>query len=112
MRRTFWVALGAAGGVLAYRRGQQLWEDARERGVVGSVQAASGSAAQWATSARGLMAALGGTGHEEPSTVPRTSATGAAAARVLAEAKSAPATPGRRSGSPPPTSTDTTEGPR
>jgi len=88
MRRTFWVALGAAGGVLAYRRGQQLWEDAREKGVVGSMQAASGSAASLATSARGLMAALGGTGRAEESVAPRTAATGSAAARVLAEAKS------------------------
>ncbi len=91
MRRTFWVALGAAGGVLAYRRGQQLWVDAREKGVVGSMQAASGSAAAWATSARGLMAALGGTGNEEQPAAPRPTATGAAAARVLAEAKTAKA---------------------
>lgn len=87
MRRTFWVALGAAGGVLAYRRGQQLWEDARTKGVVGSMQAASGSAAQLATQARGLMAALGGTGHDEDAPVPRTTATGSAAARVLAESR-------------------------
>lgn len=88
MRRTFWVALGAAGGVLAYRRGQQLWDEARTKGVVGSVQAASGSAAGLATQARGLMAALGGTGVAAPEVTPTVTASGSAAARALAESKS------------------------
>lgn len=108
MRRTFWVAVGAAGGVLAYRRGQQLLQDAREKGVVGSVQAASGSAASLATQARGLMAALGGTGQvEESAPAPRTAASGSAAARVLAEAKNARVAEGAQD-----PSTRRTEGPR
>ena len=68
------IGAGAAGGVLAYRRGQQLWEEARVKGVVGSVQAASGSAAGLAAQARGLMAALGGTGAEPEVEVTRASA--------------------------------------
>ena len=33
MRRTVWVALGAAPGVFAYRRGQRLVEEARANGA-------------------------------------------------------------------------------
>ena len=55
MRRTVWVALGAAGGVFAYRRGQRLVEEARAKGVVGSVQAATVSATGLAASARSLL---------------------------------------------------------
>ncbi|MFM9049639.1 MAG: hypothetical protein ACKOMX_06300, partial [Actinomycetota bacterium] len=60
MGRLVWVAIGAAGGVLAYRRGQRLVEQARERGVVGSVQAATGSAAGLAGTARNLLQAAAG----------------------------------------------------
>ncbi len=38
MRRIVWVAIGAAGGIVAYRRAQQAVVDARERGVVLSAQ--------------------------------------------------------------------------
>lgn len=44
MSRTFWIAVGAVGGVVAYRRGQRAIEDARARGLVGNVQAAAGTA--------------------------------------------------------------------
>jgi 3-polyprenyl-4-hydroxybenzoate decarboxylase len=54
MRRIMWVAVGAAGGILAYRRLQQALEDARERGVVMSVQQVGLSAMQAAGSARAL----------------------------------------------------------
>jgi len=54
MRRIVWVAVGAAGGILAYRRLQQALEDARERGVVMSVQQVGLSAMQAAGSARAL----------------------------------------------------------
>ena len=47
-----WVALGAAGGIVAYRRVQQALEEARERGVVLSVQQVGLSAAQALTTAR------------------------------------------------------------
>lgn len=52
MRRMVWVALGAAGGIVAYRKVQQVLEDARERGVVLSVQQVGLSAAQALTTAR------------------------------------------------------------
>jgi hypothetical protein len=87
MRRTVWVALGATAGVIAYRRGQKLLEDARAKGVVGSVQAATLSASTVAASARGLLGSVAG--QPAPESVPVRSApvTGAAAARVLAEAR-------------------------
>ncbi len=52
MRRMVWVALGAAGGIVAYRKVQQAIEDARERGVVLSVQQVGLSAAQALATAR------------------------------------------------------------
>ena len=97
MRRTVWVALGATAGVIAYRRGQKLLEEARARGVVGSVQAATISATTVAASARNLLGTVAGETAALP--VPGRSAlagpaaasglTGAAAARVLAEARTA-----------------------
>jgi hypothetical protein len=88
MRRTVWIALGAAGGVIAYRRGQKLLEEARARGVVGSVQAATLSASSLAASARSLLGtvAAGSTAPAPP--VLSAPVTGAAAARVMAEARS------------------------
>ena len=90
MGRLVWVAIGAAGGVLAYRRGQRLLEQARERGVVGSVQAATGSAAGLAVQARSLIQAAGGTSRLAAPPV-SAAATGAAAARALAQARTRPA---------------------
>lgn len=87
MRRTVWVALGAAGGVIAYRRGQRLLEEARARGVVGSVQAATVSASGLAASARSLLASAAGSGSAEASPVRSAGVSGAAAARVIAESK-------------------------
>ncbi|MGI9196423.1 MAG: hypothetical protein ACR2KE_03075 [Candidatus Nanopelagicales bacterium] len=88
MGRMIWVALGAAGGVYAYRRGQRLLDEARERGVVGSMQAATGSAAGLAAQARTLLQAAGGTGRPAPAPAPVSSAaSGAAAARVLAQSR-------------------------
>jgi hypothetical protein len=85
MRRTVWVALGAAGGVIVYRRGQRLIEEARAKGVVGSVQAATVSATGLATSARSLLGAVSGTVAPAPAPVRSGGVSGAAAARVLAE---------------------------
>lgn len=86
MRRTVWVALGATAGVIAYRRGQKLLEEARARGVVGSVQAATISASTVAASARSLLGTVAAT---TPATVAASAnpVTGAAAARVLAESR-------------------------
>jgi hypothetical protein len=99
MRRTVWVALGATAGVIAYRRGQRLLEEARAKGVVGSVQAATISASTVAASARSLLGTVAGQPTAEPAparAVPGGPAkaqpsgvTGAAAARVLAESRTA-----------------------
>ncbi len=39
MSRAFWVAVGAVGGIIAYRRGTQAADRARELGPVGTAQA-------------------------------------------------------------------------
>ena len=89
MRRTVWIALGATAGVIAYRRGQRLLEEAKARGVVGSVQAATFSATSVAASARSLLDSVSGT-TTAPASAPRSApVTGAAAARVLAESRAA-----------------------
>jgi hypothetical protein len=89
MRRTVWIALGATAGVIAYRRGQKLLEEARERGVVGSVQAATLSASSVAASARTLLENVSGAAAPQPPLVRSAPVTGAAAARVLAESRTA-----------------------
>ncbi|MFZ4511632.1 MAG: hypothetical protein ACOYNJ_11795 [Candidatus Nanopelagicales bacterium] len=89
MRRTVWIALGATAGVIAYRRGQKLLEEARERGVVGSVQAATLSASSVAASARTLLENVSGAAAPQPPQVRSAPVTGAAAARVLAESRTA-----------------------
>jgi hypothetical protein len=77
MRRIVWVAVGAAGGIFAYRRAQQALADARERGVVLSAQQVGASAVGAVNSARALAS----------SAVARTAQAprqpGEAAARVL-----------------------------
>ena len=48
MRRLLWTAIGAAGGILAYRKGQQLLLQAQEQGMLVTAQqegASVGSAA-------------------------------------------------------------------
>jgi hypothetical protein len=87
MRRTVWLALGATAGVIAYRRGQKLLDEANARGVVGSVQAATFSATTVAASARSLLESVSGTGASEAPPVRSAPVTGAAAARVLAESR-------------------------
>lgn len=90
MGRMIWVAIGAAGGVYAYRRGQRLLDDARERGVVGSIQAATGSAAGLTAQARTILAAAGGAPKTATATPASASGgTGAAAARALAQSRAA-----------------------
>ncbi|MFY9330263.1 MAG: hypothetical protein WAO41_01140 [Candidatus Nanopelagicales bacterium] len=88
MARTFWFALGATGGVLAYRKGQQLIEQARQRGVVGSVYAATESASAVATGAKDLVQrGLSGLGTPEDDGPEVAGSSGTAAARALAAAK-------------------------
>ena len=89
MRRTVWIALGATAGVIAYRRGQKLVEEARARGVVGSVQAATLSASTVAASARTLLENVSGAAAPQPPQVRSAPVPGAAAARVLAESRTA-----------------------
>lgn len=38
MARLFWVAVGAAGGIYAYRKGEQAADAVRARGVAGTAQ--------------------------------------------------------------------------
>jgi len=71
-----WVALGAAGGVVVYRRAQVMLADARERGVVVSAQQAGLSAMNALATARSLAAAA-------PERRPAAPTTGSAAAKVL-----------------------------
>ncbi len=54
MRRVIWLAIGAAGGILAYRRGQQFAASAREQGLASSAQDLGRSAV--ATAQAGLSA--------------------------------------------------------
>lgn len=56
MRRLFWVAVGAAGGIWAYRRGGEALENARERGVVGNITWATATAGRVAGTATKVMA--------------------------------------------------------
>jgi len=78
-----WVAIGAAGGIVAYRRIQQAMVDARERGVVLSAQQVGLSAVQAVSSARAIAmsaAAAAGQGRSQASA-------GDAAARVIEQAQ-------------------------
>ena len=83
MRRLVWVALGAAGGVVVYRRAQTMIADARERGVVVSAQQAGLSAISALATARQLAATAA---EKRPATRPEGAASrsaGAAARNVL-----------------------------
>lgn len=56
MRRLVWVAVGAAGGIWAYRRAQEMSAQARERGLVLTAQQAGLSAAAAIGTARAMAA--------------------------------------------------------
>ena len=56
MARMVWVALGAAGGIYAYRKSSRALAEARERGLVGNVNAATTSATTAAGNVRSLIA--------------------------------------------------------
>lgn len=56
MSRLFWIAVGAAGGILVYRRGQQVAADARERGVVLTAQQVALSTVATVNSVRSVVA--------------------------------------------------------
>lgn len=55
MNRTFWVTLGAIGGIVAYRRGARAVHRAQELGPLGSAQVAAQATSTLADrAARGL----------------------------------------------------------
>ena len=58
MRRLFWFTAGAAAGYYVARRGERLVVDARERGLVGNVSLAAGTATRLAQSASQAVAGL------------------------------------------------------
>ena len=67
MRRTFWFALGAASGILAYRRGQRFVDESRERGIVMTIQQAAVNASQAVESARTMVEARLNSDHDPES---------------------------------------------
>ena len=80
MARTFWVAVGAAGGIYAYKRGQRAVEDAKQRGFSENMQVAAGLAATAGSKAKRLAGAAeaavrsgrASTSDAEPQPNPRT----------------------------------------
>jgi len=59
VRRVFWLSVGAAAGYYAARKGSEAVEQARERGLVGNVTLAAGTAAKVAGTASRTTMALG-----------------------------------------------------
>ncbi len=46
MRRLVWTAIGAAGGIWAYRKGSELLDQARQQGVAVTIQQVALTATQ------------------------------------------------------------------
>ena len=86
MRRMVWVAIGAAGGIVAYRKVQQAMVDARERGVVLSVQQVGLSAAQALTTARVVATGAVAAAEKRATQATTPEQPGSAAAQVLHQA--------------------------
>ena len=87
MRRMVWIAVGAAGGIVVYRRAQQALADAREKGVIVSAQQMGQSAASALSTVRVMVsgaAAAADPRHRAASAPPLPP--GSAAARVLRQA--------------------------
>jgi hypothetical protein len=59
VRRLFWLSVGAAAGYYVARKGTVAVEQARERGLVGNVTLAAGSASKLAASASRTGVAVG-----------------------------------------------------
>ncbi|MGE0817437.1 MAG: hypothetical protein AB7O74_02130 [Candidatus Nanopelagicales bacterium] len=68
MKRLFWLGLGAAAGYYAARRGDEMVERARERGVVGNVSLAATTASRMAASASRTAASIRTAATSAPST--------------------------------------------
>ncbi len=94
MRRMVWVALGAAGGIVAYRRIQQAMADAKERGVVLSAQQVGLSAAQALSTARVVATGALAAAETRARQAPPSGQSGSAAAQVLRESSQTQATGG------------------
>lgn len=60
MGRMVWMTVGAVGGVLAYRKGQRMAVDARERGFVGNVQAVAGATVKVVNGTAKVVTLVGG----------------------------------------------------
>ena len=82
MRRLVWVAVGAVGGIYAYRRGNVLVAQARERGVVLTAQQAAIAAMSTVASARELAGRMNTARNEQTA---GQVIKGQAAARVVSE---------------------------
>ena len=87
MRRMVWIAVGAAGGIVVYRRAQQVLADAREKGMVLSVQQAGVSAVGALNAARVMAAGAATAVDPRERAAARPPAPGAAAAQVLRQAE-------------------------
>jgi hypothetical protein len=87
MRRLVWVAVGAVGGIVAYRRAQQAVADARERGVVLSAQQVGLSAAAALNTARAMAVGAAAVADPRERAAAAPAAPGSAAARVLRQTK-------------------------
>lgn len=59
MRRLVWTAIGAAGGIWAYRKGSVLVEQARQQGVALTIQQVALSATQAVTQVSTSLAERG-----------------------------------------------------
>ncbi|MCB0914931.1 MAG: hypothetical protein H6525_06295 [Actinobacteria bacterium] len=59
MARMVWVAIGAAGGIYAYKKVSKVVEDARGRTLVGNVNAATASANSFVERTKHFVAAVG-----------------------------------------------------
>jgi hypothetical protein len=59
VRRLFWLSVGAAAGYYAAHKGAEVVEQARERGLVGNVTLAAGTASRVAATATRATVAVG-----------------------------------------------------
>jgi hypothetical protein len=57
MSRMVWLAVGAAGGIVAYKKATRILDDARQRTLVGNVNAAATTASAVVSNVRGLVSA-------------------------------------------------------
>lgn len=87
MRRLVWVAVGAVGGILAYRKAQETIADARERGVVLSAQQAGVSAVTALATAKAMATGAAAAVDPRERAAQTPPPPGAAASRVLGRAK-------------------------